>query len=155
MDSSMNNSILDDVKHYLGIVESSYDAFDLDLMAHINAAIGVLNQIGIGVQDFFLVGPEQQWVDFMGTDKIGFQIVQQYIYLKVRVTWDNSTMSSSVLTSYNALIKEYEYRLNVMYETNGVPDPKDPSPQYCDHHELTPDQIHGLLDILNGEGGSP
>lgn len=155
MDSSMTNSILNDVKHYLGITESDYDVFDLDLMAHINAAIGVLNQIGIGVQDFFLVGPEQQWVDLMGTDKIGFQIVQQYIYLKVRVTWDNSTMSGTVLNSYEALIKEYEYRLNVMYETNGVPDPKDPSPQYCDHEALTPDQIHGLLDILDGEGGSP
>lgn len=153
----MDNSILDDVKHYLGIVESDYDVFDLDLKAHINAAIGVLNQIGIGVQDFFLVGPEQTWLDFMGTDKIGFQIVQQYIYLKVRVAWDNSTMSSAVLTSYEGLIKEYEYRLNVLYETNGVPDPKDPDPQYCDHHALTPDQIHGLLDLIDvdGEGSSP
>lgn len=155
MDSSMDNSILNDIKTMLGIVEDGYNAFDVDITAHINAAIGVLNQIGIGVDGFFLVGPEQTWIDLLGTDKIGFQIVQQYIYLKVRVGWDNSTMSGTVLSSYNELIKEYEYRLNVLYETHGMRDPKDPQPQYCDHHELTPDQIHGLLDLIGGEGSSP
>lgn len=155
MDSSMDNSILDDVKHYLGILESDYDVFDLDIKAHVNAAVGVLNQIGIGTPDFFLVGREQTWFDLMGTDKIGFQIVQQYIYLKVRVAWDNSTMSGSVLSSYQELIKEYEYRLNILYEVKDVADPRDPKPQYCDHHELTPDQLHGLLDLIGGEGSAP
>ena len=49
----MEESILNDIKKMLGITED-YDVFDTDIMVHINGAIGILNQLGIGVEGFFL-----------------------------------------------------------------------------------------------------
>lgn len=136
----MNHSILTDVKSQLGIKNPQYTAFDTDLLVNINAAIGVLNQIGIGTNGFYVEDNNQTWAQFLGNDTTGFQIVKQYIFLKAKVIFDPPT-SGVVLESYKEAIKEYEYRLNVMYET------KDP-----EEHVLTPNQVHSLA---GEEGGAP
>ena len=41
----MNDSILSSVKKMLGLPEE-YDAFDLDIITHINSAFTVLTQLG-------------------------------------------------------------------------------------------------------------
>lgn len=135
----MDSSILTDIKDQLGIKNAEYTAFDTDLIVNINAAIGVLNQIGIGTEGFFLINNTQTWRDFLGEDITGFQIVKQYVFLKCKVVFDPPT-SSTVLSSYQELIKEYEYRLNVMYETRDV-----------EEHTLTPSQVH---ELAGEEGGS-
>ena len=111
----MDSSILTDIKQMLGI-GAEYTAFDADIIANINAAIGVLNQIGIGVEDFFLEGDTQTWDDLVGPARCGFQIIKQYVYLKVKNVFDPPA-SGVVLEANNELIKELEYRLNVLYET--------------------------------------
>ena len=138
----MDSSILTDVKAKIGIKNAEYTAFDTDLIITINAAIGVLNQIGIGVDGFYLVDASQTWADFLGEDLIGLQIVKEYVYLRARISFDSSTMSGAVMSAYQDLIKEYEYRLNVMYETRDI----------AEHTEMTPAQIHNLV---GGEGGEP
>jgi len=138
----MDSSILTDIKSLAGIKNAEYTAFDTDLIVSINAAIGVLNQIGIGVEGFYLENASQTWRDFLGEDLIGFQIVKQYIALRVKIEFDSATMSGTVMNAYKELISEYEYRLNVMYETKDVVDPK----------EMTPNQIHNLI---GGEGSEP
>lgn len=110
----MDESILLDIKKMLGI-GTDYDVFDTDVIANINAAIGVLNQLGIGVDDFLLTDSTQTWNDLLGEKRYGFQIIKQYIYLKVKNVFDPPT-SGVVLEANNALIKELEYRLNVVYE---------------------------------------
>ena len=136
----MDSSILTDIKDLIGIKNAEYTAFDTDIIVSINAAIGVLNQIGIGVEGFYVADATPTWADFLGEDRIGFQIVKQYIFLRTKIAFDSSTMSGTVMNAYQDMIKEYEYRLNVMYETHNVEDPV----------ELTSSQIHS---IAGGERG--
>lgn len=138
----MDSSILTDVKQKIGIKNAEYTAFDTDLIITINAAIGVLNQIGIGVEGFYLVDATQTWGDFLGEDLIGAQLVKEYVYLRARISFDSSTMSGAVMSAYQDLIKEYEYRLNVMWETRELTEPS----------VMSPLQIHNLA---GGEGGEP
>ena len=114
----MEESILNDIKSMLGLNEG-YIVFDTDIVAAINAAIGVLNQIGIGVEGFFLTSSTQTWSDLLGESRLGFQIIKEYVYMKVRTVFDPPT-SGFVMDSYKQLIQDYEYRLNVMYETQEI-----------------------------------
>ena len=140
----MEESILNDIKQMLGLIDPTYTVFDTDIMVAINAAIGILNQIGIGVEGFFLTGAQQKWSDLLGSKKYGFQNIKQYVYLKTKVTFDPPT-SSFVMDSYQQLIKELEWRLNVIYETNE----KAKKDSGCDCEGLTPDQLHSLVDLVD------
>ena len=118
----MEESILNDIKQMLGIIDPEYTVFDTDIKVAINAAIGILNQLGIGVEGFFLTSSTQTWSDLLGESNLGFQVVKEYVFLKTRVVFDPPT-ASFVLDSYNNIIKELEYRLNVMYETKKGEEP--------------------------------
>ena len=144
----MEESILNDIKKMLGLIDPDYTVFDTDIMAHINAAIGVLNQLGIGVEGFFLSSPGQKWKDLLGEKEYGFQIVKQYIYLKVKTVFDPPT-SSFVMESYKALIKETEWRLNVIYEV----ETKKKEESICYDEPLDSDQLHSLIELIGGDNG--
>ena len=107
----MEESIFESIKSLLG-PDASYDVFDQDILIHINTAISVLTQIGVGPASGFMVtGPDETWQDFIGDDKI-LQMVKTYIYMKVKMAFDPPA-NSSVLNAYNEACKEYEWRLNV------------------------------------------
>lgn len=107
----MEESIFESIKSLLG-PDASYDVFDQDILIHINTAISVLTQLGVGPATGFMVtGPDETWRDFIGDDKI-LQMVKTYIYMKVKMAFDPPA-NSSVLNAYNEACKEYEWRLNV------------------------------------------
>ena len=107
----MEESIFESIKSLLG-PDASYDVFDQDILIHINTAIAVLTQLGVGPATGFMVtGPDETWHDFIGDDKI-LQMVKTYIYMKVKMAFD-PPVNSSVLNAYNEACKEYEWRLNV------------------------------------------
>jgi hypothetical protein len=107
----MEESIFESIKSLLG-PDASYDVFDQDILIHINTAISVLTQLGVGPSTGIMVtGPDETWRDFIGDDKI-LQMVKTYIYMKVKIAFDPPT-NSSVLNAYNEACKEYEWRLNV------------------------------------------
>lgn len=107
----MEDSIFESIKSLLG-PDASYDVFDQDILIHINTAIAVLTQLGVGSPSGFVVtGPEETWRDFIGDDKI-LQMVKTYIYMKVKIAFDPPT-NSSVLSAYQEACKEYEWRINV------------------------------------------
>ena len=111
----MEDSIFESIKALLG-PDSSYDAFDQDILIHINSAISVLTQLGVGPFDGFTVtGSEETWQDFLGEDLTSLQMVKTYIYMKVRIAFDAPT-NSSVLNAFKEACQEYEWRMNV--ETN-------------------------------------
>ena len=113
----MEESILNEIKKMLGLIDQDYTVFDNDIIVAINSAIGVLNQIGIGTEGFFLTGSNQKWSDLLGTNKLGLQMIKEYVFIKVRIAFDPPT-ASFVLDSYNNIAKELEWRLNVIYETS-------------------------------------
>ena len=113
----MDKSILVTIKKLLGL-EADYDAFDPDIVALINSAFLVLKQLGVGpAKGFAITGPEETFDEFL-SDPSELNMVAHYLYLKVRSTWDTSSMSSHVLTSVQDQIKELEFRLAVDVETD-------------------------------------
>lgn len=106
-------SILTSIKKMLGI-EESYDHFDPDIIMHINSALTVLTQLGVGPEEGFMIEDDTStWQDFIPEiTSAKLELVKSYIYLKVRLLFD-PPLSSSVIDSINRQIAEFEWRLNV------------------------------------------
>ena len=106
-------SILQSIKKMLGISEE-YKNFDVDIIMHINSVLMILTQLGIGPPEGFSISDDQPiWTDFVGEKKV--EAVKSYVFMKVKLLFDPPTRSS-VLESYNRLINELEWRLNVQAE---------------------------------------
>lgn len=108
-------SILTSIKKLLG-PEESYDHFDTDIIIHINSALMVLNQLGVGPVDGFSISDKEAvWTDFVPEKNI--EAVKTYVYLKVRLIFD-PPQSSFLVAAIEKQITELEWRLNVKAETN-------------------------------------
>ena len=104
-------SILNSIKKLLGIDET-YEAFDTDIIMHINSVFSVLNQLGVGPEEgFYITGDTQTWTDFLG-DRKDIELVKSYVYMKVRLIVD-PPQSSAVIESMNRAVSEFEWRANV------------------------------------------
>lgn len=105
----MEASILKTIQDMLGS-DSSYDVFTSDILIHINSAISVLTQLGVGPKDGFrITGMDETWEDLLVNDKI-FEFVKTYIYLKVRLVFDPPS-NSSLVTFYKQECDEIESRI--------------------------------------------
>ena len=105
------DSILNSIKKMLGI-EPDYPQFDQELILFINSVFGILYQLGVGddlTAQFSITGPEETWDQFISLGQI--QTVKSYMFMKVKLLFDPPT-NSSVLSSYQELIKEFEWRCN-------------------------------------------
>lgn len=110
----MTSSILNSTKKILGL-DFDYTPFDLDIITHINAAFSVLNQLGLGPLDGFMIEDDQaDWGEFQ-VPQNQLNLVKTYIYLKVRTLWDPPT-TSYLIEATNKQIAEIEWRLNVFRE---------------------------------------
>ena len=110
----MEQSILKSTKKILGI-EAEYDAFDLDVITHINSVFVTLNDLGIGPNEGFMIEDDDTlWADFLGSDP-RLNSVKSYVYLRVRLLFDPPT-SSYLVTALNEQVKELEWRLNVQVD---------------------------------------
>lgn len=110
----MDESILNSVKKILGIAPD-YDAFDTDIIIHINSVFASLNQLGLGPDEGFMIEDETTvWGDFL-LDDMRLNSVKTYTYLRVRVLFDPPT-TGFTLTAIQEQIKELEWRLNVFRE---------------------------------------
>lgn len=111
----MDESILNTIKKLLGL-DVEYTPFDTDIIVLINSAMMTLTQLGIGPADGFSITDDTtNWSDFLVND-VKLEAVKNYIYLKVRVTFDPPA-SGSVLEAYKKQIEELEWRLNVQAES--------------------------------------
>lgn len=101
-------SILNSIKKLLGIpVEDT--SFDQDILIHINSAIFILKQIGIGKDSFTVFSEKETYEDFLGEfyphDAVGL-----YIYYRTRLGFD-SPSSSSLYNYIEQELAELEWRL--------------------------------------------
>lgn len=105
-------SILTSIKKMLG-PEAEYTHFDPEIIININAVFDDLHQLGVGPADGFCIEDVSAvWSDYLPDKKI-LQSVKTYMYLRVKLVFDNSTLSASVIASMERQIKELEWRLNV------------------------------------------
>lgn len=113
------DSILTSIKKMLGIAEE-YEHFDMDLIIHINSALSILTQLGVGPSRGFSIQDKYAtWEDFIPAGA-NLESVKSYVYLKVRLLFDPPA-NSSVIESTNRLLSELEFRINVEVDpsTNG------------------------------------
>lgn len=109
------DSILNTVKKMLGL-SADYDAFDTDVIMCINSALMVANQLGLGPEDgFAITGPDETWEDFLGENKRMLEAFQQYVYMRVKLTFDPPA-NSFVVSSLEKQVDELTWRLNVQAE---------------------------------------
>lgn len=119
----MEESILKSTKKILGL-DADYTPFDLDVITHINAAFSILNQLGVGPVDGFMIEDDTAvWGDFVVPNN-QLHLVKTYVYLKTRILFDPPA-TSYLIEATNQQIKEYEWRLNVFREWEL--DPNDPA----------------------------
>lgn len=110
----MTNSILTTTKKALGLAEE-YEAFDSDIVMHINSVLFKLNQIGIGpIEGFSIIDKSATWGDFVDDDA-NLHAVKTFVYLSVRLLFDPPATSFAIAAMENQ-IKEFEWRLNTHRE---------------------------------------
>ena len=110
----MDDSILDSIKKILGM-PPDYDAFDTDLVIHVNSVFGILAQLGVGPAGGFSISDNTTlWKSYLGDSK-DLEMVKSYIALKVRLVFDPPTIGA-VMDAMKEQIREYEWRLNVQVD---------------------------------------
>lgn len=114
----MTKSILNSTKKLLGLPKD-YDAFDQDVLIHINSAFSTLHQMGVGPETPYVVeDAEETWGMFI-EDDTKIQSVKTYVYLRVRLLFDPPA-HAFLLTAVQDQIKELEWRLTEQAEEGRV-----------------------------------
>ena len=110
----MNESILDTIKAMLGgNLSGENTAFDYELIPLINMALNTLVQIGCGPsQGYMITSSSNVWSEFIGDDVMLLDMVKNYCQIKVKMLWDNTTMSSMVMEALKEQAKELEVRIS-------------------------------------------
>lgn len=67
----MDESILESIKKLLGL-PASYTNFDQDIVIHINTYLGVLNQMGVGKEGFYIEDDDAVWETFLMDIQLAF-----------------------------------------------------------------------------------
>lgn len=114
----MNESILTSIKSLLGIGED-YDAFDTEIIMHINSALSVLSQLGVSDADSYIVAnADNKWSDIIKEGR-NLEMVKTLIYFKVKKAFD-PPQNGTVMSALDAQISELEWRVNVEVDPEGV-----------------------------------
>jgi len=112
----LTKSILEDIRVAVGFDRYTND-FDIDLIMHINSAIGMLNQNGVG--NFIVVNNEEQvWGDLQNPLQTAgnqyFQMVPLFIAISTKLLFDPPPPSSVQYHASNA--EQILWRLKIAYE---------------------------------------
>lgn len=110
----MDNKILDDIRAMLG--PDTDTVFDTDLLIHINTFLSDMTQVGIGPSGGMIVDKNTTWAQFI-TNSILLPQVRTYVYLKVKLVFDTSSMTSYAINALNDQAKELIWRLQVWAES--------------------------------------
>lgn len=126
----LETSILVTIKKMLGL-DMNYDAFDPEVITHINTALMTLQQLGVGPEEgMFITGINETWDSFFASDKM-LEAAKSYIYIRVRMVFDPPT-SSFVLDSLQKTSDMLEWRLKEQarfFDSNtGKYVPREPEP---------------------------
>lgn len=101
-------SILDSVKKLLG----SDDYFEPDLIMHINTALNILTQIGVGPEEGFAISDNTAvWSDFIG-DNVLLNMVKTYVVMRVKLLFDTASDSSYYVEHLRKNCDEIEWRIS-------------------------------------------
>lgn len=142
---STYESILTSVKKMLSITED-YEYFDPEIIMHINSTFMILQQIGVGPVDGYMITDKTNtWDEFFSSSTKNLNMVKSYLYMRVKLLFDNASMSSGLIATYEKQIAEYEWRLRVQV---------DPGDDYSQHSNTDILQILYSNAVNNGYTGT-
>ena len=113
------DSILDSIKHVLGIAED-YTAFDLDVVIFTNSALGSLQQIGVGGDSGFIITDNTTLWSQYCTSLSYLNMVKTYIYMSVRLAFDPPANSFG-LGAIEHQLEQLAWRINAAVEAETPP----------------------------------
>lgn len=106
-----SDSILDSIKKELGILPN-YTQFDPELVLHINTALAIVTQLGVGPSEgMFISDNTATWSDYMGDQPI-LNPVKSYVAKKVKQLWDPPTTGPTA-EALERNLSELVWRINV------------------------------------------
>lgn len=115
----MNESVLNTIKQLLGL-GPEYTPFDSEIIVYINSALMTLKQLGIG-GGFLITNVDATFGDFITAPSL-VPMIQNYIFLKVKIVWDANSLNSNTLAAYKEQIAELEWRIREENEKVIYPD---------------------------------
>lgn len=107
------DSVLITIKSMLGIAPED-DAFDMEIIVHINSIISILKQLGVECETEYIAGPKTKWNDVFPKET-RLELIKTYMYIRIRLLFDPPS-SSATATAFENMAKEYEWRLNANYD---------------------------------------
>lgn len=111
----LTDTILGDIREAIGL-SSEPSPFDRDLLMHINAAIGTLQQNGIGLP--IVITADTTWTEFRDpTQTYGnqfFQMVPLFVTLSTKIIFDPPPPSS--VQYHQSSVDQLLWRLKLAYE---------------------------------------
>ena len=118
----MEESILKSVKKLLGISPED-TSFDIDIVMYINGAFAVLQQLGVGPDEGFIIEDDsEEWIDYLD-DENAYNMVRPWMVMRVRLSFDPPATSFGI-DALKEQAKELEYRISAYREWKK--DPVDP-----------------------------
>lgn len=118
MNVYLDSSILDSIKSLIG-GDVEGDAFDTDLIIHINTYLGVLNTYGIGVDGFTITDNAATWSEFLEGSTVPLNEAVTFIYDRVRLAFDPPT-SSALIQVLKEQADELAWRMMVKTESSAT-----------------------------------
>lgn len=112
----LSNSVLNTIKKMIGPSES-YHGFDEDLIVLINSTLMVLAQIAVVKEGTRIKDETTTWGEIVD-DRADIDGIKEYIYLKVKATFDPNA-SSSIQQALAERAKELEWRLYAFSDIMG------------------------------------
>lgn len=109
------DSILTTIKKQLGYEEED-TGYDEEIIVHINTVLADLTQLGVGPSEGFEIEDKTNTWDEFIPDNPKFNNVKTYIYMRVKLIFDSSTMSSALIESFNKQCDRFEWRLKTAAE---------------------------------------
>ena len=108
-----DQSILDSVKKVIGM-DPSYEAFDEDIIMHINSQFSKLYNLGVGPKTaaFEIEDKNAKWSDFL-QGKTNINMAKTYVCMAVRLIFDPPPTSFGI-EAVKTEIQEMGWRLNIL-----------------------------------------
>lgn len=121
----MEQSILITTKKMLQIGDDDI-SFDLDIITHINSAFSILNDLGVGPQEAYLIeDAEPEWGEFIVDTDHTLNLIKTFVFLHTRLYFDPPATTFHMNAAQEQL-KEVTWRLSVKREESDWVDPNPP-----------------------------
>lgn len=109
-----NDNILESIREGLGLSKDD-TSFDTELLMHVNAAVGRLNQNGVG--KYVQVDDKTMWHDIL-VDPLAEQeysnMIPIYVLISTKLIFDPP--APSIIDQYVRMTEEMLWRLKIAYE---------------------------------------